>query len=103
MKASRLGGCRELLASPEHLVRLALAAVIYFVECLGLRCISAKSSFRAFVAEDLSADVEDGGEVFRLEVAAQFVDHVYENICCRYGCVARGHGPLPLHRMVGGR
>ena len=80
-----------------------VTAIIYYFEGLGFGVVLAQGHrFRAFVAEDLSADVEDGSEVFRLEVAAQFVDHVYEDICCRCRhTVARGHGPLPLHRMVG--
>ena len=48
------------------------------------------------------ADVVDRGEVLRLEVLAQLVDHVDEDIRRRGGDAgARGHGARALHGVVG--
>jgi hypothetical protein len=56
----------------------------------------------ALVAEDGAGEVVDGGEVVRLEVLAQLVDHVHEDIGRRRrDAGARGHGALALHGMVG--
>jgi hypothetical protein len=55
-----------------------------------------------FVAMDRGSHVVDGGQVLRLEVLAQLVDHVDEDIGGGGGDAgARGHGALALHRVVG--
>ena len=54
------------------------------------------------VAMDRCADVVDRREVFGLEVLAQLVDHVDEDIGRGRGDAgARGHGPLALHGVIG--
>ena len=59
---------------------------------------------RALIAKDGTAHIEDGGEILRLKVAAEFVDHVDEDEGGRGGNTgARGHGTLPLHRVIGAK
>ena len=56
----------------------------------------------ALIAEDLSAYVEDGGKVARLEILAQLLDHVHKNKDGRRGQARAGaHGARALHRMIG--
>ncbi len=56
----------------------------------------------ALVAEDGAGEVVDRREVVRLEVLAQLVDHVHEDVGRGGGNAgARGHGALPLHGVVG--
>jgi len=43
----------------------------------------------ALIAEDLSAYVEDGGKVARLEILAQLLDHVHKNKDSRRGQAER--------------
>jgi hypothetical protein len=56
---------------------------------------------RALIAKDLAAHIEDRRKVPRLEVLAQLLDHVDEDVNGRRRQPrARGHGPRALHRMV---
>ena len=54
-----------------------------------------------FVSMDGSTNVVDGGEILRLEVLAQLVDHVDEDVGGGgRDAGARGHGALALHRVI---
>ena len=83
-----------------------VAAVVELVECLRLDVPFAHrgNAARALIAKDGTAHVEDGGEILRLKVAAELVDHVDEDKRGRgRHAGARGHGALPLHRVIGAK
>ena len=81
-----------------------VAAVLDGLELLGLdvELLDVLHLRGHLVAMDGSADVVDRGEVLGLEVLAQLVDHVDEDIGRRGGNAgARGHGPRALHGVIG--
>ena len=83
-----------------------VAAVVKLIEGLRLDVPLAHgcNAARAFVAEDGAAHVEHSSEILRLEVAAELIDHVDEDK--RGGgrhARPRGHGALPLHRVIGAK
>ena len=83
-----------------------VAGVIELVEGLRLDVPFAHGGYaaRALIAKDGTAHIEDGGKILRLKVAAELVDHVDEDERGRRRHAgARGHGALPLHRVIGAK
>ena len=81
-----------------------VAAVLDGLELLGLdvELLDVLHLRGHLVAMDGGAYVVDGGEVLGLEVLAQLVDHVDEDIRRRGGDAgARGHGARALHGVIG--
>ncbi len=88
-----------------HLGAVGLVAeVVDLFELLGLdvELLDRLHLLGALVAEDGAGEVVDGREVVRLEILAQLVDHVHEDIGRGGGDAgARGHGALALHGVIG--
>ncbi len=94
----------QILGHRASVGLVALVAGIFEALRLGVPLAQRGQLARPPVAEDLSADVEDGGKVARVEILAQLFDHVHKNVDGRRGQPrACAHGARTLHRVVGAK